>query len=81
MDHGSFMSVYSTKTSGCCILQISLHGSKQVKKYGSDLREIIMMDSGTTINLFGNPKMITSRQKLYIPMNFLTNAGFKKKMK
>ena len=37
----------------------------------------MMMDSGNTIDLFGNPKMITNRQKPEIPMNFLTNAGSK----
>ena len=36
-----------------------------------------MMDSGTTINLFRNPKIITNRQKLEMPMNFLTNSGSK----
>ena len=46
-------------------------------KYGSYLRESIMMDSGTTTNLFGNPNMITNRQKADIPMNLLTNAGSK----
>ena len=35
------------------------------------------MDSGTAINLFGNPNMITKRQKSYIQMNVLTNAGSK----
>ena len=35
------------------------------------------MDSGTTINLFGNPNMITNRKKLEMPTNFLTNAGSK----
>ena len=28
-------------------------------------------------NLFGNPKVITDRQKAEIPVNFLTNSGFK----
>ena len=36
-----------------------------------------MMDSGTKINLFGNPNMVTNRQKAQIPMNFLTDAGSK----
>ena len=36
-----------------------------------------MMDGGTTINLFVNPKIITNRQKYDIPMNFLTNAWSK----
>ena len=36
-----------------------------------------MMDSGTTINLLGNPNMITNRIKLDIPINLLTNAGSK----
>ena len=35
------------------------------------------MDSGTIIDLFGNPNMITNKQKAEIPMNFLTNAGSK----
>ena len=35
------------------------------------------MNSGTTINLFGNPIMITKRQKYNISMYFLTNAGSK----
>ena len=46
-------------------------------KYGLDLREKIIMDSATTINLFGIPNMITNRQKVDIPMNFLTNTGSK----
>ena len=33
-----------------------------------------MMDSGTTINMFGKTNMITNRQKSEILMNFLTNA-------
>ena len=36
-----------------------------------------MMENGTTINLFGNPNIITNRGKSYIPMNFLTKAGSK----
>ena len=71
------VSVSSTKTNGWRRLKISLHRRKQVKKYRSDLIEIIMMVSGTTINLFGNPNMITNRKKSEIPMNFLTNAGSK----
>ena len=35
------------------------------------------MDSGTTINLFGNPNMITNRQRTEMPMNFMTNACLK----
>ena len=34
-----------------------------------------MMDSDTTIKLFGNPKMIKNRLKLEMPMNFMTNSG------
>ena len=71
------MSVSTTKTCVWSGLQISLHGSKQVRNDGSDLRETIIMDSVTTINLFGNPSMITNIQKLEIPMNFLTHAGSK----
>ena len=37
------LSVSSTKTSGWRRLQISLRGIKQVTKYGSYLREIMMM--------------------------------------
>ena len=48
------VSVSITKTSGCSRLKISFHGSKQVKKYGSDLGEMIIVDNGTTINLFVN---------------------------
>ena len=54
-----------------------LYGRKYGTKYGSYLREMVMMDSGTKINLFGNPKIITNRQKEEIPMNFLTNSGSK----
>ena len=71
------VSVSITKTSVWRRLQISLHGSKQVKKYRSDLREIIMMDSGNIIYLFGNPNMIKIRQKEDMPMNFPTNTGSK----
>ena len=46
-------------------------------KYGSDLREIITMDSGTKINLFRNPNMTTNIQKAEMSMNFLTNSGSK----
>ena len=38
---------------------------------------MIIMNSVTTINMFGNPKMITNRQKLEIPINLLINAGSK----
>ena len=38
------------------------------------LREMILMDSGTKINLFVNPNMITNICKADIPMSFLTNA-------
>ena len=71
------VSVFSTKKSGWGGLQISFHGSRQVTKEWSDLREIIIMDSGTTVNIFGNIRMITKRQKEKVPMNFLTNAGSK----
>ena len=38
---------------------------------------MIIMDSGTTTNLFGNPKMILNRQKADTPTNFLTYAESK----
>ena len=38
---------------------------------------MIMMQSGTTINIFGNPNIIAKRQNLEMPMNLLTNAGSK----
>ena len=50
---------------------------KQVTKYGSDWIEMIMMGSGTTINLFVNTNMIKNRKKSLISMKFLTNAGSK----
>ena len=71
------VSVTSTKQIVWSALQISSHGRKQVTKDGSYLRENIIMDSGTTTNLFVNLNMITNRQKVEIPMNFLTNAGSK----
>ena len=43
-------------------------------KYVSDLREMIIMDSGTTINLFTNPNIFTNRKKVEITMHFLTNS-------
>ena len=49
------------KTSGWIGLQLSFHGRKKVTKYRSDLIEMIMVDSGTTIKLFGNTSMITNR--------------------
>ena len=61
VDSGSDVSVYSTKTSGWSGLQISLEGSKQVTKYGSDLRAVIIMNSGTTTNMFGNLNMTTNK--------------------
>ena len=54
-----------------------MHGRKQVTKDGSDLRNMIMMDSVTTINLFGDPNMIKNRKKADMPMNFLASAGLK----
>ena len=36
-----------------------------------------MMDSGNTIDLFGNPKNDYKQTKPEIPMKFLTNAGSK----
>ena len=77
MESEADVSVSSAKTSGCSRLQIILHGSKKVTKDGSYLREIIMTQSGTTINLFGNPNMIKNRQKADITIKFLTNAGSK----
>ena len=67
----------STKTSVWSGLQIRFRGGKLVTKYRSKLRGISIMDSGTTINLFGNPKMIANRQKMEIPVNFLVNTGSK----
>ena len=71
------VSVSSTKTSGWSGLKISFHGRKSVTKDGSDLIEMVIMDSGTKIKPFGNTNMITNRQKLEMPINFLTNAGSK----
>ena len=50
---------------------------KASEKYGSYLRKMIIVDSGTTTNLFENPNIITNMQKAETPMNFLTNAGSK----
>ena len=77
MDSDEDVSVSSTKISGWSGLKLSLYGSKQVTKYVSHLREMIMMDSGTTINIFVNPNIVTNRQKVEITMNFLTNSGTK----
>ena len=35
------------------------------------------MDSGTKINLFGNPSMTTNIQNADTPMSFMTNIGSK----
>ena len=70
MDSDTDVSVSSMKTNGWGGLKISLHGSKQVTVDGSYLIEIIMMDNGTTIKMFGSAKMITSRQKVEIHVNF-----------
>ena len=35
------------------------------------------MDSGTTTNMFGNPRMITNRKKAEITVDFLINTGSK----
>ena len=77
VESDSSVSVSITKGSGWWGLQISLHGSKQSTKDGSDLREIIVTDSGATTNLFGNLKMITNILKSETLMNFITNAGSK----
>ena len=65
------------KSGGWSRLQISLHGSKKVKKDESYSRDIIMMDSGNTIHLFANINMIKNRLKAEIPMNLMNNAGSK----
>ena len=77
MEIDADVSVSSTKTISWSGLLISLHGRKQVKKSGSELRETIMMDSDTAINLFGNPNRITNIKKADMPMDFLTNVGLK----
>ena len=77
LESDAYISAHSTKKNSWSGLQISLHGIKQVTKDGSYLIEMIMMDSGTTVNLFGNPNMITNRQKSEMRMNFLTNAWSK----
>ena len=69
VDSGADVSVSSMKTSGWSVLQTGLHEKKQVTKYGSYFREMIMIHSGTTTNIFGNPHMITNRQKVDIPVN------------
>ena len=51
-----------------------MNESKKLTKDGSDFIKMIIMDNGIKTNLFGNPNMITNRQKSYIPMNFMTNA-------
>ena len=71
------VSVSSTKTSGWSGLKISFHDRKQVTEDRSDLREMNMLDSGTIINLFGNPSMTTNIQKADTPMSFMTNIGSK----
>ena len=63
MDSDTYVSVSGTKTSGCGGLKSSSHERKQVTKDGSYLIEMIMMDSGITINMFGNPNMITNRKR------------------
>ena len=73
----SDVSVSSVKTRVWIRLQMSFYGFKQVTKKRSHLREIMMMESGTTINLFENTNIITNRLKADIPMNFLTNPGSK----
>ena len=75
IDAGVCVSI--TKTSIWSGLQISLNGRKQVTKDSSDLREILTMDSVTTIKLFGNPNMITNILKAEIHKNLLTSAGSK----
>ena len=61
VDNDAGVSVY-----GWGGLQISLHEKKQVSKK-SYLRENIIIDSGTTINPFENPSMITNRKKRILP--------------
>ena len=78
MDSDAYLSVFSTKTSGWSVLQISFHGKKQATKDGSDLRETIMMDSGTTINIFVNPNMTTNRQKTEYYYEFYKQCTVKK---
>ena len=38
---------------------------------------MVMIDSRTKTNLFGNPNMITNRKKLETPVNLQTNRGSK----
>ena len=63
----SDVSVSSTKTNVWGGIKISLYGSRQVTKEGSDLIKMIIMDSGTTINMFGNPNIITNIQNRRFP--------------
>ena len=63
----SDVSVSSTKTNVWSGIKISLYGSRQVTKEGSDLIKMIIMDSGTTINMFGNPNIITNIQNRRFP--------------
>ena len=48
-----------------------------MKKFGSYLIEMVIIDNSTTINMFVNPNMITNIRKSEIPTNFMTNAGSK----
>ena len=69
------MSVSSTKKSGW--ITNKFVWVQKIKKDRSDLIEMIIMDSGTTINLIGNKSMIINRKKSETPMNFMTNLGSK----
>ena len=41
------------------------------------MKEMTIMDSGTTTNLFGNPRIITNREKTEITVDFMINTGSK----
>ena len=78
VESDAYMSFSSTKTSGWSVLQISLDGSKEVRKYGSDLKKMIVMGSGNKINLFGNPNITTNRQQFDMPMKFADQCRVQK---
>ena len=67
VESDAYVSVSSMKTSLWSILQIIFHGSKQVTKNGSYLREISLMYSVTKINLFGNTNRSQTDKKWIFP--------------
>ena len=72
------VSTGSARRQGWSGLQVhSFQGKASTNQEEEDLKDLFIMDSGTTVNFIGNPAMIANRRRAKRDMDLETNAGSK----